>query len=523
MKLKRSSGIIMHISSLPSPHGIGTFGQAAYDFARFLKKSGQTYWQLLPLGPTSYGDSPYQSFSAMAGNPYFIDLDRLVYDGLLSEIDLANVNFGTNAEYVDYSALFNNRFKILEIAYRNFNQQRTEFIEFIEREKMWLDDYALYMAVKEEMNLRAWQEWDEDIKLRKPEALTLYNNKLAYKIGFWKFVQYQFFKQWFELKHYVNSIGIQFMGDIPIYVAADSVETWAHPNLFKLDEYKNPTVVAGCPPDTFSHDGQLWGNPIYNWDYHDQTSYQWWIDRINFNLKMFDIVRIDHFRGFEAYYEVPAYDNTARHGYWVKGPGMKLFDKVYQQLGDINVVAEDLGFTTNSLAEFLKDSGFPGMKVLEFAFSNYDESPFLPYLYDKHSITYTGTHDNDTLRGWIDTTGNKAEIEHCIRYVNNCDFYNLHWDIIRCAWSSVSDVAITQMQDILGLGNRTRMNYPSSLGGNWQWRMLPGAYNDEIANRLMDLTRLYGRYKDYQRFYTTPVFSAIKRPVKFRVIPKPNA
>ncbi len=492
--MKRSSGVIMHISSLPEKYGIGTFGKQAYKFANFLEQAGQTYWQILPLGHTGYGDSPYQCFSAFAGNPYFIDLELLVEDELLEIEDLENVNFGDNSELVDYGTLFEERFKVLNIAYQN-SKGIIEMDDFIEQEKLWLEDYALYMAIKEKMNLAPLKDWDKDIKFRKKSTLDKLKKELKDRIGFWEFVQYQFFKQWNELKSYVNSLGIKIIGDIPIYVAEDSADMWANPNMFKIGKDGNPTVVAGCPPDAFSATGQLWGNPIYDWEYLHKTGYEWWIDRIKGSLKLFDVIRIDHFRGFEAYWEVPATDKTAVNGKWVPGPKMKLFNKIKEELGELNIIAEDLGYITPELGVFLKEAGYPGMKILEFAFSPNDPSTFLPYFYDRNCIVYTGTHDNDTLCGWIETTGDKKEIAHCMKYLNVSDIDNLHWDIIRCAWASVANVAIAQMQDFLGLGNKTRMNFPSTLGGNWQWRMLEGVATDELAAKIKDLTKLYGRDK----------------------------
>ncbi|OOB79201.1 MAG: 4-alpha-glucanotransferase [Epulopiscium sp. Nuni2H_MBin001] len=513
MELKRSGGVLMHISSLPSPYGIGTFGKAAYEFADFLKKSGQTYWQILPLGQTSYGDSPYQSFSSVAGNPYFIDLDELAKEGLLRKADYENENFGTDAEYVDYSTIFKIRYKILDLAYQNAKSSAEltqQMAEFYKAQQHWLDEYALYMAIKEKMNLLSWQEWDEDIKMRKPKALAHYETELADRIGFWKFLQFCFFKQWYALKDYANSLGIQIIGDIPIYVAADSVEAWANPELFKFDKNRKPTVLAGCPPDVFTEGGQRWGNPIYNWDYHKKTGYKWWINRIKNNLTMFDVIRIDHFRGFEAYWEFPAADKTAANGKWVDGPKMELFYKIEEELGELNIIAEDLGHITPGLDAFLEEAGYPGMKVLQFAFYPKEPSSFLPYFYDKNCIVYTGTHDNDTLRGWIDTTGSPEDVKHCMKYLNVTDIDNLHWDIIRCAWASVSNLAIVQMQDLLGLGNEARMNLPSTLGGNWQWRVKAEDLSDELAKKLKDLTKLYGRDQGNPDVFSVQI---VRRPI----------
>lgn len=494
--MERSSGIIMHISSLPEKYGIGTFGQQAYAFADFLKQAGQKYWQILPLGHTSYGDSPYQAFSAFAGNPYFIDLDYLVRDGLLTKNDLDRLDARINETEVDYEALFKTRYIVLRKAYQKGKEKyKNEVSLFNKDNEEWLTDYAMYMAIKEKMDLLSWQEWDEDIKLRKPEAMQHYERELADEIGFWKFVQYEFYKQWNELKAYVNKLGIQIIGDIPIYVASDSSDAWANSTLFKLDENKNPIVVAGCPPDAFSETGQLWGNPIYDWDYLEQTKYRWWIKRIEESLKLFDVIRIDHFRGFEAYWEVPYGDETAVNGKWVKGPGIKLFRAIKEALGEVNIIAEDLGFLTQEVLDFRDETGYPGMKVLQFAFDTREESEYIPHTYYKHCMVYTGTHDNDTIRGWMEQTGSKEDVQHAIHYLNLNEEEGYNWGFIRGAWSSVGNVAITMMQDILNLGNEARMNLPSTLGGNWMWRMKQEDLTDDLATRLYQLTRLYGRCK----------------------------
>ncbi len=491
--MKRSSGIIMHISSLDEEYGIGSFGKRAYDFADFLKKSGQTYWQILPLGPTSYGDSPYQSFSAFAGNPYFIDLDTLESEGLLLKEEYKDVDFGAG-DSIDYEKLFNERNTILLLAYqRSKGKYDSEIEEFKKQNEIWIEDYALYMAIKYEMGLKSWQEWDQDIKIRDPKAVAHYKDKLEDEINYWIFVQYEFYKQWNSLKTYVNNLGIEFIGDIPIYVSGDSSDAWVNSKLFKLDENKNPIVVAGCPPDAFSEDGQLWGNPIYDWDYIESTGYKWWIERLEASLKLYDVVRIDHFRGFEAYWEIPAKDDTARNGKWVKGPGIKLFEAVKEKLGDINVIAEDLGFLTDEVLQFRDDTGYPGMKILQFAFDTREESDYLPHNYNKNCIVYTGTHDNDTVMGWFDTTGNKEDVENAKLYLKLDSNEGYHWGFIRGAWSSVANVAIAQMQDFLGLGNESRMNLPSTLGGNWQWRIAEGELTDELADKIYNLTKTYGR------------------------------
>lgn len=494
--MKRASGILMHIASLPNKYGIGTFGKEAYDFADFLKKSGQKYWQILPIGQTSYGDSPYQSFSAFAGNPYFIDFDILREEGLLSLNDYDNMSWGDNPEEIDYELLFNQRYKVLKIAYENFNKKGSneEFEKFKKEQSKWLDDYSLYMSVKNTFDLVSWQEWDEGIRKREVEEVKRYKSELKDEIEFWNFLQYEFYRQWFELKKYVNKNGIEIVGDIPIYVASDSADCWANPEYFMLDkETMKPTKVAGCPPDAFSEDGQLWGNPIYDWDVLEKTGYKWWIDRVEASLELYDVLRIDHFRGFESYWSIPAEDDTAKNGEWVLGPGIKLFNAIKKELGDINVIAEDLGFMTDEVIKFRRETGFPGMKVLQFAFSGPDNTD-LPYNYeDSNYIVYTGTHDNDTFRGWCEKSGIKEEIDYAFKYCHLTKEEGYNWGFIRTVWSSIGVTAIALMQDFLDLGADTRMNIPSTLGGNWKWRMKTNAASDELAEKIYDMTKIYGR------------------------------
>lgn len=492
--MNRRSGIIMHISSLPEDYGIGTFGKWAYKFADFLKKAGQKYWQILPLGHTGYGDSPYQCFSAFAGNPYFIDLSTLLEEGLLFEEDLNVLLMNQEVTKVDFGMQFNERYKILKKAYTRGKEKLThEMDTFMRENSLWIKDYAMYMAIKEKTNLLSWQEWEEDIKLRIPEAMSRYEEELKEEINFWVFVQYEFYKQWTSLKRYVNELGIEIIGDIPIYVASDSSDAWANPRVFKLDEQKRPIVVAGCPPDAFSETGQLWGNPIYDWEYLEQTKYKWWTQRIRENLKLYDVIRIDHFRGFESYWTIPYGEKTAMHGEWTKGPGMKLFNAIRNELGNINIIAEDLGYLTQEVIEFRNASGYPGMKVLQFAFDTREVSDYIPHTYQSECMVYTGTHDNDTIMGWFETTGNKEDVEHAVNYLKLTKEEGYNWGFIRGAWSSVGNVAITQMQDFLALGNAARMNLPSTLGGNWTWRMKKEDLTDTLSDKIYTMTKLYGR------------------------------
>ena len=494
--MDRSSGILMHISSLPNKYGIGTFGKEAYEFGDFLKKAGQKYWQILPLGPTSFGDSPYQSFSAFAGNPYFIDFELLREDGLLELQDYKNVNFGDDDEAVDYADIFINKMKVLKIAYSNSkNKELKGLKEFIEEEKDWLDDYALYMALKNKFDLKSWQMWDDDIKLRKPEEMEKYKKELSDEINYWKFLQYEFFKQWKALKDYVNDLGIEFIGDIPIYVAEDSADVWADPKSFLFDmKTLKPLKVAGCPPDIFSETGQLWGNPIYNWKYMKSNGYEWWVKRIKQSFKIYDVLRIDHFKGFESYWSIPYGDKTAENGEWVKGPGIEIFKQINKKLGKVNIIAEDLGSLTEDTIKMRNETGYPGMKILTFAFDAGAENHFLPHNYEKNFIVYTGTHDNDTVRGWMEKTAPKDQVEYAKKYLNLTKEEGYSWGFIRGAWSSIADVAIAQMQDFLDLGNDCRMNVPSTLGTNWKWRMKKGADSDKLAEKINNLTKLYGRY-----------------------------
>lgn len=491
----RKSGVLLPVSSIPSRYGIGTFSKQAYEFIDLLEKAGQSYWQILPLGPTGYGDSPYQSFSTFAGNPYYIDLEALIEEGYLTKTDCDQYDFGDNEQYVDYEKIYLSRFKVLRTAFENSHiAEKEEFQKFIADNAYWLDDYALYMAVKNSFDGKNFTEWDEDIKLRKPEAMKAYREQYAEEICFYQFQQYLFAKQWLALKQYANDKKIQIIGDIPIYVAFDSADTWANPELFQLDDTMTPVAVAGCPPDAFSATGQLWGNPLYRWDYHKQTEYAWWMKRIAYCYELYDVVRIDHFRGFDEYYSIPYGDPTAEFGHWEKGPGYDIFKTMKAKIGNKPVIAEDLGFLTASVIKLVKKTGYPGMKILQFAFDPREESDYLPHNYTANSIVYTGTHDNDTTVSWFEQLS-RQDRAFAKKYLNIRSNKEIHWEFIRAALASVSDTCVIPMQDYLGLGGEARINMPSTLGTNWKWRMTDGQFTEELADRMYDMTKLYGRIK----------------------------
>lgn len=491
----RRNGMLLPIASLPSPYGIGGFSKEAYEFIDLLEETGQKLWQILPLGPTSYGDSPYQSFSTFAGNPYFIDLDTLVEKGWLTKEACEASDYGDNESYIDYGRIYNSRFVLLKQAFLNSDVLSDEkFTEFCKANQHWLPDYALYMALKNQNDGKSWIEWEEEIRLRKPEAVEYYKKELEEECNFYEFLQYEFHEQWTKVKEYAHEKGIQIVGDVPIYVAFDSADTWANPELFQLDEKNLPLGVAGCPPDAFSATGQLWGNPLYNWAYHKKTGYDWWLKRIAYCFDLYDIVRIDHFRGFDEYYSIPYGDETAVNGHWEKGPGMDLFNTVKEKLGELDIIAEDLGFLTESVFQLLKDSGYPGMKVLQFAFDPSEDSDYLTYKYQRNCVVYTGTHDNDTTAGWFEKLSD-GDKEVALRYMNS--FYTpkeeQHWDLIALAMRSTADTCIIPVQDFLGLGSEARINMPSTLGDNWKWRMTKGAFSEELKEKIRRMTKLYGR------------------------------
>lgn len=491
----RKSGILLPIASLPGKYGIGSFSKHAYRFVDQLREAGQSYWQLLPLGPTGYGDSPYQSFSTYAGNPYFIDLETLIEEGLLTRGECDSCDFGKNSRYIDYEKLYLSRFKVLHIAYERSNiSRKKKFREFIAENAYWLDDYALYMAVKNSFGGASFIEWDEDIRNRKPDALTKYRKRFAKEIEFYQFQQFKFTEQWTKLKKYANDRGIKIIGDIPIYVAFDSADTWAAPKLFQFDKDNKPTAVAGCPPDAFSTTGQLWGNPLYDWSYHKKTNYDWWVKRIGYCFKLYDVVRVDHFRGFDEYYAIPYGNKTAEKGKWKKGPGIEIFKTLASRLGKMDIIAEDLGYLTPSVIKLVKDTGYPGMKVLQFAFDSREESDYLPHNYTANSVVYTGTHDNNTIRGWYDELS-RPDKKLSISYINNFDTppKEISWDFIRLAQSSVAKLCIIPIQDYLCMGAEARINTPSTIGGNWKWRMSEKDINKKLLKRMYDMTKLYGR------------------------------
>ena len=489
----RTSGILMPVSSLPSPYGIGSLGAEAYRFVDFLAAAGQRYWQILPIGPTGYGDSPYQSFSAFAANPYFIDLDALEQRGLLTHDEIARFDFGPEApEGIDYGALFRTRFAVLELAVRRFDAGEDAFRDFCAANAFWLDDYALFMALKAENGMRAFSLWPKDVRARRPAALAAARARLAGQVRFWQVVQYLFYEQWAALKAYANAKGVEFIGDIPIYVSPDSSDLWADPSLFQVDADGALTEVAGCPPDAFAADGQLWGNPLYDWAHHEKTGFAWWVRRIRYALNFYDILRIDHFRGFDTYYAIPYGAKTAQTGEWRSGPGMKLFRAVKQALGDVPIVAEDLGELFPSVYELLAESGFPGMKVLQFAFGPGD-SEYLPHNHPVHCVVYTGTHDNTTAAAWYRTAA-PAQRKKAAAYLGLNREEGFAAGLVRGALASPGELCIIPLADYLALGAEARINTPSTLGGsNWVWRALPGQLCAANAKKIAALAVLYGR------------------------------
>ena len=493
--MKRSCGILLGVSSLPSPYGIGTLGKAAYDFADFLHAAGQHYWQMLPLGPTSYGDSPYQSFSTFAGNPYFIDLDLLIKDGLLRKNEVTCCQWGSEPRYVDYGKIYESRFKVLALAkQRGWERDAAAVAAFREENGRWLEDYALYMACKRHFGMKSWTEWpDEALRLRKSETvLEQYRALLREDVELFIYIQFLFFKQWTTLRSYLHQLDIQVIGDLPIYVPMDSADVWAEPQFFQLDDQCVPTAVSGVPPDYFSADGQLWGTPLYRWDVMEADGYGWWIRRIDGAGKLYDVIRIDHFRGLDTYWAVPYGEPTARNGQWQQGPGMSLIRALTGWFPRLSFIAEDLGYPTPSVQQLLQDSGWPGMKVLEFAFDSRDTSNYLPHTYPRHCVCYTGTHDNSPLELWRQEAA-PEDIAYAAAYLGLNPEEGFHWGVLRGGLSSVADLFVAQMQDYLGLGEYHRMNVPGKLGGNWQWRLLPGEASGQLAEKIRRMAVMYGR------------------------------
>lgn len=531
-KFERNAGILMPVSSLPSPYGIGTFGKDAYDFVTFVKECNHKYWQVLPLGPTTYGDSPYQSYSAFAGNPYFVDLDMLIEAGFLlksevisrdwgdgivpvnvSEDDAVNGRFGTyrdgnigDERYVSYEKIYNNRFDILRIAYNRFKAACAEskktlakglplykqFDNFVKDNADWIEDYALFMALKSHFNNVSWGEWETDIKFRKPDAMSRYEEQLSDDIGYWKFIQFEFYLQWNALKQYANSNGIEIIGDIPIYMGYDSVDVWANQGEFQLDENLTPIKVAGVPPDAFSDAGQKWGNPLYDYDKMEANGFSWWRKRMAASAKLYDVIRIDHFIGIVKYYTIPADMPDARQGEYRQGPGQKLLDAINESIGDKKIIAEDLGVEVPEVAKILKENGYPGMKVLEFAFGGDRKNPHLPYNYTQNLVCYGGTHDNETLLGFFEDRGD-WELGYAYDYLDTRDKGRMVDQVFRAAYSSVAVLTVFAVQDILKLGNWARMNLPSSMGNNWKWRMQKGQLGQHELECMRYLASVFDR------------------------------
>jgi 4-alpha-glucanotransferase len=493
--IMRASGILLPITSLPSKYGIGCFSKSAYDFIDILKQSGQKYWQILPIGPTGFGDSPYQSYSSFAGNPYFIDPQTLIREGLLTKKECDGYDFGESPRYVDYGRIYTSRFHMLKIAYeRSSIKMDKDFHAFQNKNAFWLENYSLYMAIKDYHKGESWTAWKNDIKFHERSTLEYYYELLEKEIVFYKYIQYLFTLQWNRLRAYANKNEISIIGDMPIYVALDSADIWSDPVLFNLDEELRPIEIAGCPPDGFSSDGQLWGNPLYRWDIHKRDGYSWWRKRIDYSFQLYDVIRLDHFKGFDEYFAIPYGDKTAKNGIWKKGPGMEFFQTILKGFKKTDFIAEDLGEITESVRKLLNDTGYPGMKVLEFAFDSLKDSAYLPHNYNKNCVVYTGTHDNNTIRGWFDSISQR-ERTFVIKYINKIsdEVESIHWDMIRLAQQSVARLCIIPLQDYLGLGHEARINSPSTLGHNWKWRMLNGEITQEVICKIREMTKLYGR------------------------------
>ena len=499
--MRREAGVLLSVTSLPSRYGIGCFDRAAYDFVDWLEKAGQTYWQILPLGATGHtdaADSPYQAYSAFAGNPYFISLDALIEEGVLTRTECDAAAFGEKPEKVDYGALHSARMPLLRKAYERSDISHVEaYQQFLRENHWWLEDYALFMAVRAFFDNKPWYSWPEDIRMHCGYALDYYREKLYFDIEFHKYLQFKFYEQWSRLKKYANRKHIEIVGDIPIYVSPDGSDVWANPELFQLDENNETVQIAGCPPDNFSADGQVWGNPLYNWERHRETGYRWWITRMWYSFKLYDAVRIDHFRGFDEYFSIPASTATAKDGHWEKGPGMELFNTLRANLGDRKIIAEDLGFMTPGVRKLVADSGYPNMKVLQFAFDPEDvagANDYLPHNYGTNCVVYTGTHDNETLAGWFDALS-KEEKALVRDYLADWDTPNkrMYKKLIATALGSTARICIIPVQDWLGLDNSARMNVPGTVDVNWSWRVQSGQLTEDMAEEMLTLTTRYGR------------------------------
>ncbi len=504
----RTSGILYPVFSLPSNYGIGSISKDAYEFIDFLKTSGQSVWQILPIGPTGFGDSPYQPLSAFAGNPYFVDLDDLIKEGLLSTQDVQGRNWGENAEEVDYGALYENRYDVLRIAYSNFLEKKgneeKDYKAFLDTEDYWLDDYCLFMVLKDINEGKSWLDWEEAQRKHDKKELDNVRKEYAKELGFFAFIQYKFHEQWEKLHEYATKQHVQIVGDMPFYLSMDSADVWAHPEVFEMDKDSEPTFVAGCAPDAFSTTGQLWGNPIYDWKTLKKDDYGWWAKRIKKNYDYFDVIRIDHFHGFAEYYAIPYGDETAENGVAKKGPGMDFFNAIHKQIPDLRMIAEDLGTVTEENAKLLKDSGLPGMKILEYAFTSWN-SIYIPYRHEKNAVVYTGTHDNATVREWLEEL-NDGQREFVKSYLNssNGDFGAITWDLIRECYRSVCDLCVIPLQDYLVKGKEARINTPGTFGCNWKWRIPKNFLSNDLARSIRTLAEIYGRIpsdEDWEKEY----------------------
>ena len=492
----RSAGILLPVSCLPSKYGIGSLGEAARRWVDFLHDAKQGYWQILPLNPTGFGDSPYQSFSAFAGNPYFIDFDELNGEGLLEESEYKSIRWSESKKLVDYGALYRHRGKVLRKAFSRFSDNAA-LDSFIGLNK-WLGDYGLYMVIKESQGNRSWIEWEKPLRTRQADVIDKIKSESSDDIRFHAFVQYKFYCQWKSIKEYSNNRGIQIIGDIPIYVSMDSTDVWAHPHMYQLDDDYMPTEVSGCPPDSFASGGQLWGNPLYDWEKMSENGFLWWIERLRRNFELYDVIRLDHFRGLESYFAIPYGDDTAKRGVWKPGPGRSFIDAVRLAVKDAKLIAEDLGYLTDEVYELLQYSGFPGMKLIQYAFDDREAGNYLPYNYTENTVVYPGTHDNDTLKGWVGSAPGRC-VRDALDYTGTCCRKELPDEMIRLTFQTSSRLAVIPMQDWLGLGSKARLNTPSTIGGlNWRWRMCDRHLTPQLAGKIANITTIYGRMAEYK-------------------------